>query len=297
MTKSFETLIEDVQELLLNGYTVNIDKVKEFSDRLSSVVSEKLSKNEERTPKLYLSNIGKPLRQLWYDMKGYKGEPISGEAKLKFAYGDLTEELFLFLAEQAGHEVRDRQKRLEYEGISGKIDARIDGVLVDVKSCSPASFEKFKRKTLPQNDPFGYIAQLSGYKQALKSERAAFVAIDKTLGKICTFELTKEVENEYNLNQRVRDVREAIGRDSPPERCYSDKPHSSTDKSGNRVLSIGCEYCAHKFRCWGDSNEGRGLQVRYYSTGPRFFTSLVKEPKLRTFPTSTTFTDDFEVKE
>lgn len=279
---------------VLDGCTLT-DALERFKQSIGETIQERLKKREEeRVPKLVLSNLGKPLRQLWYDLKGYKPEPLSSETKLKFVYGAILEDLFLYLAEEAGHKVEQRQKRLEYDGIPGKIDAKIDDVLVDIKSCSTFSFEKFRKGTLVKDDPFGYIAQLTSYKEADGAKRAAFIAIDKTLGNICSFELTEEIVNEYKLSDRVRQVRDSLSKVDPPERCYGDKPASKEDKSGNRILSTGCSYCGHKQRCWSDSNEGRGLQVRYYSSGPKWFTNLVKEPKLRN--NYNNYNEDFEVK-
>lgn len=276
--KSFETLVQDVQKLL-DGADLS-KTVQEFSDRLGAMVAERFLKHgEERLPKLYLSNVGRPLRQLWYELNGFKGEPLSPETKFKFLYGDLIEQVFLFLAVEAGHTVERLQERVEVDGVSGKIDAVIDGILVDVKSCSSRSFEKFEKGTLYHDDPFGYIAQLTGYRQALGTERAAFVAIDKVLGKICTYELSESAG--YDVSKRITEVKAAIKSPNPPERCYAPRPISKTDKSGNFILSTGCNYCAHKLECWKDSNEGKGLQIRYYSSGPKWFTEIVREPRLK----------------
>lgn len=276
----FETLIQDVQKLL-DGHDLS-ETVQKFSDKLGLMVADRFKRHgEERIPKLYLSNVGKPLRQLWYELNGYKGEQLTPETKFKFLYGDVIEELFLFLAVEAGHEVTDLQKRIELDGVSGKIDAIIDGVLVDVKSASSRSFEKFQNSKLIEDDPFGYIAQLTGYKQALGVKRAAFIAIDKVSGKICTLEITDQMAKDYNVSKRITTVKQAIVSKVPPNRCYEPKPISKTDKSGNLILSTGCNYCGHKVECWKDSNDGAGLQLRFYSSGPKWFTKMVKEPRLK----------------
>jgi hypothetical protein len=276
----FNTLIPDVLKLL-DGHDLS-ETIQQFSDKLGATLTEKLKKHGVlREPKLYMSNVGKPLRQLWYDLKGFKGDPLKPEDKLKFLYGDIIEEIFVHLAKEAGHDVQGIQQRIELDGVSGRIDGIIDGVLVDVKSCSTFSWRKFREGTLIKDDPFGYIAQLTGYKQALGIDRAAFIAIDKTLGNICVFEIPKENQHGFDVRDRIRKVREALGRDHEPERCYKDVPISKKDVSGNMVLGVQCSYCPYKRHCWRDSNGGSGLQLRYYSTGPKWFTKLVKEPKLK----------------
>lgn len=275
----FETLVDDVQNLL-NGHDLT-KSVQEFSDKLGVDIAARFTAHGlDRKPTLRMSNIGRPMRQLWYEMNGVKGTPLPPEAKFKFLYGDILESLFLYLSKEAGHDVQSEQKEIKYEDITGHIDAVIDGVLVDIKSCSTHSWEKFNSGTLLTDDPFGYIAQLTGYKNALDIQRAAFIAIDKVTGRICTFELPGDGQ-ELDLKSRIRDVRAAMGSDVEPDRCYPDKPVSKKDVSGNMVLGIGCSYCAFKEHCWRDSNEGQGLQLRHYSTGPKWFTKIAKEPRLK----------------
>ena len=68
-------------------------------------------------------------------------------------FGDILEELLLFLAKEAGHTVTGQQDTLSISGVNGHRDAIIDGRLVDVKSASSYSFRKFKNnvKNFPQN--------------------------------------------------------------------------------------------------------------------------------------------------
>lgn len=273
---SLDTLPEDIYALLegkLVGDQMVLDK---FGPRLGEVLSARFrGKQEDRKPTLRMSNIGRPLRQLWYELSGYTGEEICGKTHFKFLYGDLLEALLLVLAEASGHKVERLQEEVEVDGIRGHIDAVIDGELVDVKSCSPFSYSKFKDGSLSSNDPFGYVGQLSGYSEAVGLQ-ARFIAVNKVLGDICTLKL----ENDgYDIRSRISEVRLAVASSTPPERCYGDVPDGS---SGNRKLSIGCSYCNFKHECWKDCNGGTGLQSYLYSTGPRFFTRILKTP--RVFP-------------
>jgi hypothetical protein len=287
----FETLVLDIEKLF-DGKDLS-ERINHLTDRLNSTfIARFLEYSEERKPALRLSNVGRPFRQLYYELNGYKGEPLSPQVKFKFLYGSLLEELVLFLAKEAGHSVTREQEECEVDGVKGHIDGFVDGVLVDVKSCSTRSFEKFSKGTLYTDDPFGYIGQLSGYSQALKTERAAFIPIDKVLGKIITFELSQDTINKYDVYKRIEEQKKySTGKVLPP-RCYEPKPISKTDKSGNLVLATGCSYCAYKIECWKDSNDGQGLQLRHYASAPKWFTKIVKEPRLKpkeegfeTFPT------------
>lgn len=276
---NLDTLVEDIHELL-NGKLITDDEVIErFGREVGDLLQKRLSSaKEERLPTLRMSNIGRPLRQLWYELKGYPQAPLTGQTRFKFLYGDIIEALTLSLAEAAGHKVERQQEEIEVDGIKGHIDAVIDGEVVDVKSCSSYSFKKFETGTLFFDDPFGYIGQLSGYASALKLP-ARFIAVDKVVGNICTLPLG---EVYYDVQGRIHQARDAVSRDEPPERCYEPQPVSKTDKSGNLVLGLGCSYCGWKESCWSSANQGQGLKTYYYSTGPKFFVEVKKEPRVKT---------------
>jgi len=270
-----DTLVSDIYGVLEGKSLVNPKMFDKYRLLVGDAVIGRLI-TEDRKPSLRMSNLGKPLRQLWYELNGYQGEKITGQTLLKFSYGHLVESLCIILAEAAGHKVEKLQEEIEVDGIKGHIDCVIDGVLVDVKSCSSYSFNKFKYSKIFDDDPFGYVAQLSGYAHALDLP-AAWIAIDKVSGEICILDLPKEKIDKYDVKQRISTVRNGLSQKEPPPKCYEDELDG---KSGNRKLSIGCSYCAFKFECWKDSNGGKGLQTYYYSTGPRYLTNVAKEPKV-----------------
>lgn len=234
-------------------------------------------KREERSPTLRMSNIGKPDRQLWYSINlPEKAEDLRPNTYLKFLYGDLIEELLLFLAELAGHRVEGRQDEHSIAGVKGHRDGVIDGVLVDAKSASPYSFLKFKNHLLdiPGNDGFGYIPQLQSYLSSSKDDpivqdktRAAFLAMDKVHGDLALDvheKDDKDWEAEYNRKKEM-----VLG--PIPERCYEPIPHQ---QSGNLALPTLCGYCSWKKECHP------GLRTFLYSNKPVFLTKVVREPNV-----------------
>lgn len=298
---SIDTLVPDIYKLLESkGVVASTDPeiFKKLGVEIGDLVHNRLAEASERVPSLRLSSIGRPLRQLWYELNakrlGLVSEPLRGATIFKFIYGDVLEALVLTLAEAAGHSVTDRQREVSVDGVKGHIDAIIDGVLVDAKSCSPYSFNKFKTGALLSDDPFGYIGQISGYANSLKLD-ARFIAINKVSGEICVYEVPRKVIQEYDVQDRIRNVRTAVVQHDPPAKCYEDEAEGS---SGNRKLSTGCSYCNHKMYCWADANDGRGLQVYLYSTGPKFLTRVVREPKVsRTDLEGFSVTEPFTIKE
>lgn len=269
---SINTLTEDIYRLLEKGTDEDItEKTKEFGERIGWLIHDRLKTRQEKRT-LRMSNIGKPDRMLWYEVRGsVNKEEFNGPTYLKFLYGDLIEEVVLFLAELSGHAVSDRQRQVTVDGIVGHIDAVIDGVLIDVKSTSPHSFKKFKDGTLREDDPFAYIPQLSGYLQGTGMDNGAYVAVDKQNGNICVMAL--EDIDTVDITARITHIKEVVQKEEPPERCFQPEPMG---KSGNLKLPAGCSYCPFKLECWKDV----GLRKFLYSAGPVWMTHVEKEPEV-----------------
>lgn len=275
-----KTVPADIHGILEGRALTDPSVLKTFGPEIGKVLEKKFS-DDVRVPTLRMSNIGRPLRQLWYELHEFPAEKLSGQVHFKFLYGHVIEALTICLAKASGHVIEREQEEVVVDGIKGHIDGVCDGVLFDVKSASPYSFKKFEDQSLllDGNDPFGYVGQLSGYAHALALP-AGYIAVNKVLGSICVLTLPQERINGYDITGRIARVRDCIGEPTPPERCYPDEPDG---KSGNRKLSVGCSYCAYKDGCWADANGGRGLQVYSYSTGPRFLTNVAREPKVNAY--------------
>jgi hypothetical protein len=155
------------------------------------------------------------------------------------------------------------------------MDCKIDGQVVDVKTASKFSFNKFKDGSLVNNDPFGYLAQLSGYETAEQTKEGGFLVINKESGELCLFR-PDDLEKP-NVKEKIKKVKAAIAIDTPPERCYAPIPEG---KKGNMKLPSGCAYCPYKFECYSDSNDGDGLRAFKYSNGPVYFTEVAVEPRV-----------------
>ena len=94
MKKKIDTLIDDIYDLLEQGTNVNSikhrDAIHNFGRVVAAAASSALSEGKrERSKSLRMSQIGKPNRQLWYDMRTTEEtqETLSGPTRLKFLYG------------------------------------------------------------------------------------------------------------------------------------------------------------------------------------------------------------------
>lgn len=279
--KNINTIVEDIYELF-NLTPIDRDEkevddlIDNFGEMLKVHIKEFMYSKPRTSGNLRLSAIGKPDRQLWYDVNTETTEEkLPPSTRIKFLYGYILEELLLLCASIAGHTVEDQQKEVTVEGVLGHQDAVIDGVLVDCKSASGFSFKKFESNTIADDDPFGYMAQISAYAQANGIAEAAFLVIDKSTGKIC---LTPVHSMEMvNASSRVKHLKEVVKGSSIPSKCYAPVPDG---KSGNLKLAVGCVYCRHKSMCWSDANQGKGIRTFKYSNGTRELVEVVKTPEV-----------------
>jgi hypothetical protein len=226
-----------------------------------------------------MSNVGKPPRQLWYEKRDPQGRGgIDGATQIKFLYGHLLEEIVLMLVRMAGHTVTDEQKEVVVDGITGHMDCKINGEVVDVKTASRFAFNKFRDGRLAQDDPFGYLGQLAGYEKAEGTENGGFLVLNKESGELCMF-LPDDLDKP-NIDTTIAELLPALELDVPPALCYDPVPDG---KKGNMKIAKGCGWCKYKHECFKDSNDGQGLRTFKYSNGYTYLTEVVVEPKVEEF--------------
>ena len=280
-TKTLDTLVPDINKLLINlakGKKLQVSKeqLEKFLENIKESIVDWTNPTKQKKTNLRMSIIGRPARQLWYDKhepeKQYDPDP---SLQLRFLYGHILEHLILFLTELAGHEVTDQQKKVSVSGVVGHMDSKIDGEVVDVKTASAYSFKKFEQGTLNEDDPFGYIAQLSGYEESEQTNHGGFLAINKSTGQLALFRPDDLMKP--NVKTLIKDLKEKLDQDNPPEKCYEPVKH---EKSGNMKLPVGCVYCSHKVKCYQDANDGQGLRTFKYANGKVYLTHIEKEPKV-----------------
>jgi hypothetical protein len=276
--KTLETLVDDMYAVVkgLGGWDKTITEF--LSTGIAEVAEQRFSKKQEPRAYLSLSGIGSPCRRkLWYKInEPGSGEELSAESLGTFFYGDLLEVLVLALAKAAGHDVQGSQDRLDVHGIKGHRDAVIDGVTVDVKSASKFGFEKFKHHKLREDDPFGYISQLSSYVYAGKDDplvrnkhEGAFLVVQKDRFKLCLdrYDFTDELKNK---EEEIEETKALVSGPMPEERL---EPVPQSSKSENTKLCMSCNYCEFRKNCWPEA------RTFLYSTGPVHLVDVVNEPR------------------
>ena len=291
--KDIRDLEKDIYKVLDSGidHDPSPDLAAEYAMRIGGEMAKatRPRSQEREYGKLWASDLGETcLRKQYYKFNSTdEKEPLLGHTKFKFLYGNILEEAVLYLAEEAGHDVRNQQGRVEASFdndwvVSGRIDAVVDGVLVDVKSTSSFGYKKYESEgLLPSNDTFGYLWQLGFYYHygyvagGRDSGRAGFIWIDKQNGHILYNGVYPYLPTSQQIDTKVRHLSSAVITLDPFK--VATVPDG---KSGNMKLSTKCSYCDFKHKCWEDANGGKGLRTFLYSSGPVYFTNVKREPKV-----------------
>ena len=278
--KKLSTLVDDIYSSVSKLGTGEVQIPPELLDSLlegikNAIVSWATPQNKNGFA-LRMSNIGKPSRQLYYENKYADSEStVDASTLIKFLYGHLLEEVLIFLVELSGHNVTDRQKEVVVSGVKGHMDCKIDGEVVDIKTASSFAFKKFKNGRLGEDDPFGYISQLTGYEEAEGTDNGGFLVINKESGELTLFQPEDlEKPNVESLISKLMKLVFNLG--NPPEKCYAPVPAGT---KGNMKLPRGCTYCAFKIECHKDANDGNGLRIFKYAKGLEYLTKVKSVPK------------------
>ncbi len=259
--KKFQDLPKDIYAMLKHrkGSTAFEDEKLvalgvAVAKHTADTMSEPMPRVRDKTV-FYPSEIGKEcVRQVWYKYNLPEvSAPISGPTHIKFLFGDYIEELLLYLAKKAGHTVEKEQERVEIsvDGVTvrGRIDAVIDGVIVDVKSTTAYNFQCWNGKDLgPDNDAFGYRHQLNSYYRGAESLGLAvpnmgLFFMEKASGVIGTC----NVPHDSGWEDRVRMLASVVDEPSPPPRLPSVPLKTDVHNHG---LPLSCQYCDYNKTCW-----------------------------------------------
>lgn len=276
---SIDTLVNDINNVILGkgGWDASITDY--LSDSISKVAHTRFSQAQQPRGYLSLSSLGTPCdRKLWFKVnKPDEGIPLTPEALGTFFYGDILEAVVIALAKAAGHDVQGEQDTLHVHGIKGHRDVIIDGMTVDVKSASSYGFQKFKEGNLREDDPFGYISQLSSYVYAGKDDplvvdknKGAFLAVRKDRWSLCldTYDFTEEMKTKET---EIEFKKTLVAGPIPVDRI---PPVPQSKTSPNTKLDVQCSYCEFRKLCYPEA------RTFLYSTGPVFLVDVNKVPNV-----------------
>ncbi len=282
--KTLDTLVADIYKLMKDKNSAKgVDpaaEIEKFGENMKDLMKKEFLPGERsfNGSGLRLSAVGKPDLQQWYSTRKYSGEKLTSPTLIKFMYGHMIEEFLLMLVRMSGHEVTDEQKEVKVGGVTGHMDCKINGTVVDVKSTTSYGMKKFKDGTLAADDAFGYVDQIKAYAHAEGDRKWAWLAMDKGSGALAVLEYdlddTKHPMYEFykgDIEERIAHVKKSVEQEDRPAPCSTPVPDG---KSGNLKLSTMCSYCKYKKHCYPN------LRAFVYSTGPKYLTEVKNLPKV-----------------
>lgn len=271
--KDIGTLIGDIYKVLEGSSDPFSFSSVDVTPHLLKTLKPKSYVRQPNT--LRFSEVGTPCpRALWMKVNApEKAEKHTGQTLLKFTYGHCLEDILLALTEAAGHEVTGRQERAEIPlsngwRVVGSLDAFVDGYLVDVKSVTKQSENKFKEGLNDENDAFAYRLQLSGYAVAKERTEAAFFTIGKELGNLGFYPI--KVDKGWVYDRMEAAVSTVTGSLETLKRLDP----VPDGRSGNEKLCTTCSYCGFKKECWPEARKF------LYSGKPVWLTTVKKQPRV-----------------
>lgn len=277
--------MKQISDLVADIYaTINQSDIRVFNDEwsinLGKDISTKLALQlgeGSRKGTLRLSKMGPTCPcALWHSVHAPGlAEPLPAHVKIKFAYGHVLEALVIALAKAAGHTVEGEQDELILDGVTGHRDCILDGCIVDVKSASSRSFQKFRDGSIKDEDHFGYLDQLDAYlvssledPRVLVKDKAYLLAIDKTLGHLALYEHNLR---EQHIRNRVADYKRIVELSNPPK-CLCGTELDG--KSGNIKLDVKASYSSFKYICHPN------LRTFIYANGPKYLVRVNRLPEV-----------------
>ena len=297
---SLQYLVDDVYKMLDTleaGTSVPIsDKAfEDFGKACAKALKRQMQpKVTPSKGRVRMSNLGRPDRILYYEVNNPdKKELCSASNRIRFMYGDLVEELVLFLMEASGNTIENKQQHIKLTVGSGEHEATLNGgcdgtsrgTVFDIKSASSYAFNnKFKPGGLEASDPFGYRTQLAAYMTDNSvhtgSGTPGFIVIDKTSGEMK--ECSPALPAAYEVRERYEHVLLVTESDIEPPRCHPPEPKGN---KGNMILGKECSWCDFKQHCYRDANNGRGLRSFQYKSYKGledvYFTEVWDEPRVK----------------
>lgn len=240
-----------------NGLTIEDAWIEEAGEEFKAALRKQLTP-QDRDFRLRMSNIGKPLCQLQHGAMGSEQKRKSKNFKVQMMIGDAVECITNLILKVSEVNITGGKNLVEMEfgsvTIKGEDDIEIDHKIYDVKSCSPFAFDKkwsHGYEALKEDDPFGYIGQLTGYAQAQDKELGGWIVVNKSTGAMLAVDANVSAsEKSYNMFAMKNTV-EKITSGAPLERQFDPVPDKFNRKpTGLKRLPMACGFCDFTQACY-----------------------------------------------
>ena len=110
-----------LEKISLGQLEISEEAIEQFGEDIKQSLRDWSVPREDKGFTLRFSNVGKPLRKLWYEKRNPSNNPIAPALSLKFLYGHMLEHLVVLLVKLSGNTVTDQQKEVNVEEVKEKL--------------------------------------------------------------------------------------------------------------------------------------------------------------------------------
>lgn len=274
-----EAEIRHALDKLSNDEDIFVDEqwIDDAAEMFRLAMRKQFLPSEERTFRLRMSNIGKPLCQLQMEKANAPKARHPYNFIMRMAIGDATEAIMEIVLRAAGLNVTGGKNKVKLDlgnaVINGEDDIEIDHKIWDTKSCSPWAFSnKWVNgyDALKKSDDFGYIAQMVGYSHGQGKEAGGWFVVNKSTGEVLAVEAAITEDDKKAVLNDVRSKVEALENDMPFQRCFEAEPEMFQRKpTGKKRLPTACGFCDFMKTCW--PNAVHRPQTGSKAQSPRYY--------------------------
>ena len=250
LQQQLEMTLDKLSNDEFDGLTIDEAWIDEAAEEFKAALRKQLTP-QEIDFRLRMSNVGKPLCQLQHGAMGSEKKRKDYNFKIQMLIGDAVECITNVMLKIAGANITGAKNQVELKIgetiIKGEDDIEIDHKVYDVKSCSPWAFDNKWDKGysgLKEDDPFGYVGQLTGYAQAQNKELGGWNVVNKSNGRIAVVDAeVSETEKQMNLFKMEHNV-DQVTTGAPLDRQFAPIPDTFRGKpTGLKRLTKSCEWC------------------------------------------------------
>lgn len=242
-----------VASLYKNGDKVDKVLLDEFGEKVKNEVSRFFTRPQGKSKSISMSQLGKPLCQLWYRLNKPEAAEVEWNLALRLMYGYLVEQLIVFLFKSAKIYFDEGDLvsiTVNSTKINGKYDLLYNKEVWDIKSASPYSFMKMGSfKSLEAEDTFGYITQGLLYEAGAKKPFRGWIIIDKVSGDVEILRVPTTIDKKKYAREIERKLN-LIAQNFSFQRGFELVKNKKTNKL---QLCKECKFCEYKRDCWGEN--------------------------------------------
>jgi hypothetical protein len=221
----------------------------------------------ERLKEVSLSQIGKCIRQLILNYKGYEPIPFNERQLRIFAVGYIFEKFILDILEKEGYLLK-RQEPTEYKGIKGTCDGILldkeasENILFDVKTVHSRKFQYLDNGEVDEMYHYQLMSYYSGLSTVLKlsaTPRIFYVSKDDLLLKEIGVATTSDWKDK--IDKKIDDIKHwqkqdklPNEKDEPTWECFSVSQKFKEVKVWCRFL----KHCPNISKCYEEAVKKMG---------------------------------------